>query len=66
MKGVVADAVLDGEPPGEDRHIPRKRLRRVRVGVLENDAVCGKRVDRFRKSPSDNRTRQMVCPQRID
>ena len=45
---VVAHAVLEGEPAGEDRDMRGKRLWRVGVGVLEDDPAGGERIDRRR------------------
>jgi hypothetical protein len=46
---VVAHAVLERQLAREDGRVRRERLRRVRVGVLEDHAVGGKAIDLRRR-----------------
>ena len=63
---VVAHAGLERQAPREQRGVGRQRLRRVRVGALEHDAVCGKRVDGGRLHLRVAVGRQMIGAQRVD
>ena len=63
---VVAHAGVERQPAGQQRRVRGQRLRRVRVGALEDDAVGGERVDRRRLDLPVAVGRQVVGAQRVD
>ena len=63
---VVADAVFEGEQAGQDARVRRHRLRRVRIGALEDRPLRGERVDVRRPHPGIAVGRQVIGAQRVD
>ncbi len=63
---VVADAVLEGELAGQHRGVRRQRLRRLRVGVIEHDAVVREGVDVRGVAVRVAVDRKVIGPQRVD
>src|SRR6185436_8464475 len=61
-----ADAVLPGQEAGEQRRVGRKRQRRRRVGVREEDRVAAQRVQVRRLDPLVAVCRQVVRAQGVD
>ncbi len=63
---VIAHTGLERQPPGEERRVRRQRLWRVRIRVIEHDAVGGKRVDCRRLDLGVAVDRQVIGAQRVD
>ena len=63
---VVADAVLRGDEPGEDRRVRGKRQRHRGRGLLEEDALGGDRVDVRGVDAPEAVAAQSVGAQRVE
>ena len=63
---VVADAVLEREAARQDRRVGGQCLWRMRVGLLEHQAVGGQRVDGRRSDSLVAVDREMVRAKRVD